>query len=202
MKNRRLAITSFILIAVLVMGIGFAALVDTLNITGTATFRPAAVVETDVDAAIYFTDATPNDDYCVSATVKADPDEAGMTVVFNDAGEVNRRYEASATFTVVYQPSNNAHLPAVKLDTVASAIVPGTATEAQGFTVLVDHIHVNAEGEEIDKELFEPGDTMLIVVTVICNADQITNTTSNSAANISVALNYSTIATNDASEGE
>ena len=198
MKNRRLAITSFILIAVLVMGIGFAALVDTLNITGTATFRPAAVVETDVDAAIYFTDAVSDENYCVSATVKADPDEAGMTVVFNDAGEVNRTYDASATFTVVYKPTDaSAHLPAVKLEAVASAIVPGTATEAE-----VEHVHVNAEGEEIDKELFEPGDTMLIIVTVYCDATKITNTSSNTAASISVALNYSTIATNDAAEGE
>ena len=197
MKKRRIVLASFLLIAVLVMAIGFAALVDTLNITGTATFRPAAVVETDVDAAIYFTQATPDENYCVSATVKADPDEAGMTVVFNDAGETNRTYEAVAEFIVVYQPNdNNAHLPAVKLEAVASAITTGTTTAAPGFDVSVDHEHI---GEVAEAGYFSPGETMKIIVTVTCDADQITNTTSNTAASISVALNYSTVAVNDAS---
>lgn len=199
MKKRRLAIASFLLIAVLMMAIGFAALVDTLNVTGTATFRPATVVETDVDAAIYFTEATPDENYCVSATVKADPDEAGMTVVFNDAGETNRTYEAVAKFIVVYQPADpNAHLPAVKLDAVASAIVPGTAELATGFEVIVTHEHI---GEVAEEGYFSPGESMEITVTVICDATQITNTASNSQASISVALNYSTVATNDAAEG-
>lgn len=199
MKKRRIAITSFLILAVLVMGVGFAALVDTLNITGTATFRPSAVVETDVDSAIYFTQATPDENYCVSATIKADPDEAGMTVVFNDAGETNRTYEATATFTIVYQPSDNsAHLPAVKLEAVASAITPGTAELAPGFTVTVAHEHI---GEVAEEGYFSPGETMQVTVTVTCDADQITNTTSNSAASISVALNYSTVAANDAAEG-
>ena len=199
MKNRRIAIASFLLIAVLVMGIGFAALVDTLNITGTATFRPAAVVETDVDAAIYFTQATPDENYCVSATIKADPDEAGMTVVFNDAGETDRTYTASASFLVVYQPTTeNAHLPAVKLDAVASAIVPGTTDAAPGFTVSVAHEHI---GEVAEEGMFSPGESMLVTVTVTLDATKITNTSSNSAANISVALNYSTVVADENAEG-
>ena len=199
MKNRRIVLGSLLLIAVLVMGIGFAALVDTLNITGTATFRPSAVVETDVDAAIYFTTATPDENYCVSASIKADPDEAGMTVVFNDAGETDRTYKATATFLVVYQPTDtNAHLPAVKLDAVASAIVPGTTEAATGFTVDVEHEHVGTVAEE---GMFSPGESMLVTVTVACDANQISNTSSNSAANISVALKYSTVVADEAAEG-
>lgn len=201
MKKRRLAFAAFLLIAVLVMGIGFAALVDTLNITGTATFRPAAVVETDVDAAIYFSKATPTDEegYCVSATVKTDPDEAGMTVVFNDAGETDRTYVATAQFEVVYQPTDsNAHLPAVKLDWTATATVPGTNELAPGFSVSVAHEHI---GEVAEEGYFSPGETMLVTVTVTCDATRITNTTSNSAANISVALSYNTEATDTSAEG-
>ena len=192
MKNRRIVLSSLLLIAVLVMGIAFAALVDTLNITGTATFRPAAVVETDVDAAIYFTeDGITIGDYCVSATRKADPDEAGMTVVFNDAGETDRVFVSTATFTVVYQPTDsNAHLPAVKLEAVASAITPGTTEAAPGFTVTVDHEHV---GEHAVEGMFSPGETMLVTVTVTCDATLVSSTTANSSANISVALNYSTV---------
>ena len=199
MKKRRLVLGSLLLAAVLVMGIGFAALVDKLNITGTATFRPADVVITDVDAAIYFKEATPDEDYCISATVKADPDEAGMTVVFNDAGETNRTYEATATFLVVYQPTDlNAHLPAVKLTPTATAITSGTSTPAPGFTVTVSHKH---EGTPAVEGMFSPGESMLVTVTVTCKADEITNTTSNSEATISVSLAYDTIAVNDASAG-
>ena len=200
MKNRRLAIVSFLLIAVLVMGVGFAALVDTLNITGTATFRPAAVVETDVDAAIYFTQAEADGDYCISASIKnSDPDEATMTVYFNDAGETDRTYTATATFTVVYQPAeNNAHLPAVQMTYEATALVPGTANVATGFTVSVAHEHVG-EQQKVDK-MFSPGETMLVTVTVTCNADAITETTTESMANISVALKFSTVANEEAGE--
>ena len=196
MKNRRLAIVSFLLIAVLVMGVGFAALVDTLNVTGSATFRPAAVVETDVDAAIYFTQAEADGDYCISASVKtSDPDEATMTVYFNDAGETDRTYTAIATFTVVYQPQEeNAHLPAVQMAYEASALVPGTANLAPGFEVTVQHEHV---GQQKVTEMFSPGETMLVTVIVTCNADAINNTTSESMANITVALKYSTVTVND-----
>ena len=200
MKNRRLAIVSFLLIAVLVMGVGFAALVDTLNVTGSATFRPAAVVETDVDAAIYFTQAEADGDYCISASVKtSDPDEATMTVYFNDAGEIDRTYTATATFTVVYQPQEeNAHLPAVQMAYEASALVPGTANLAPGFEVTVEHEHV---GEQKVAEMFSPGETMLVTVIVTCNADAIDNTSSESMANITVALKYSTVTVNDQAEG-
>ena len=201
MKNRRLAIVSFLLIAVLVMGVGFAALVDTLNVTGSATFRPAAVVETDVDAAIYFTQAEADGDYCISASIKtSDPDEATMTVYFNDAGEVDRTYTATATFTVVYQPQEeNAHLPAVQMAYEASALVPGTANLAPGFEVTVEHEHV---GEQQKVEgMFSPGETMLVTVIVTCNADAIDNTSSESMANITVALKYSTVTVNDQAEG-
>lgn len=197
MKKRRLVLGSLLLAAVLVMGIGFAALVDTLNITGTATFRPAGVVETDVDAAIYFTTAAPDEDYCISANVDSNPDIAYMTVVFNDAGETNRIYEATATFTVLYQPTDaNAHLPAVKLTPSASILTTGTSNPAPGFTVNVAHEHIGAVAEE---GMFSPGESMKVTVTVTCNADEITNTTSNSEATISVSLAYDTIAVNDAS---
>ena len=201
MKNRRFAIVSFVLIAVLVMGVGFAALVDTLNVTGSATFRPAAVVETDVDAAIYFTQAEADGDYCISASVKtSDPDEATMTVYFNDAGEVDRTYTATATFTVVYQPQeDNAHLPAVQMAYEASALVPGTANLAPGFTVTVEHEHV---GEQKAAGMFSPGETMLVTVIVTCDANAIDNTSSESMANITVALKYSTVTVNDQAEGE
>lgn len=53
MKKRRIAIASFLLIAVLVMGIGFAALTDNLFIKGEATLATTSA-QTDFDADVFF----------------------------------------------------------------------------------------------------------------------------------------------------
>ena len=75
MKKRRIVLSSHLVVAILVMGIGFAALADTLDVSGSAPFRPASVVATDVNAAIKFLDATPDEDYCVSADVDKNNDD-------------------------------------------------------------------------------------------------------------------------------
>lgn len=57
MKNRRIAIASFLLIAVLVMGIGFAAVADNLNIGGSARANSSQTA-TVFDEKVYFSAAT------------------------------------------------------------------------------------------------------------------------------------------------
>ncbi len=187
MKKRRIAIASFLLLAVLVMGIGFAALVETLNLTGTATYRPTSVVETDVSSAIKFISADPDGDYCISATV-IDDDNADMTVIFNDAG-VADTFVAKATYIVKYDAAADSHLPSVALDAVAAATLLGSTDAAVGFDVKVDHNHLTEPAVE---NMFSPGEEMEVIVTVTCDATEITNQASNTTANISVALNYNT----------
>ena len=187
MKKRRIVLASFLILAVLVMGIGFAALVETLNLTGTATYRPTSVVETDVSSAIKFTKATPDGNYCVSATV-LDEDNADMTVIFNDAGESDT-FVAVATYIVKYDAAENAHLPTVHLTPTAAVTLLGTTTPAEGFTIKVEHSHPN---EQAVDNMFAPGEEMTITVTVTCDASQIANQTSNTTASISVALAYNT----------
>ena len=58
MKKRRTIIISFLLLATLVMGVGYAAVADTLNITGRASFRPASLVAGEVASAIKFDNTT------------------------------------------------------------------------------------------------------------------------------------------------
>lgn len=53
MKKRRIAIASFLLIAVLVMGIGFAALTDNLFIKGEASLATTSA-QTEFDTDVYF----------------------------------------------------------------------------------------------------------------------------------------------------
>lgn len=56
MKNRRITLAAFLLIAVLVMGIGFAALSDNLFISGEATLATTAA-QAEFDQDVYFTAA-------------------------------------------------------------------------------------------------------------------------------------------------
>ena len=56
MKNRRTVIASFLLIAVLVMGIGYAALTDNLFIKGEATLATTSA-QTNFDDDVYFVEA-------------------------------------------------------------------------------------------------------------------------------------------------
>ena len=189
MKNRRIVLTSLMLIAVLVMGIGFASLVETLRIGGSATFRPTNVVETEVASAIKFVEdsATPDEDYCVSATISGDND-AAMIVVFNDAG-VQDVFTAVATFKVVYQATETTHLPSVTLTPVAAINLLGESGAAEGFTIQVAHEHDTTPAVA---GKFSPGETMTITVTVTYDATVDPSVAANYIANISVALNYYT----------
>ena len=189
MKKRRIAIISFVLVAVLTMGIGFAALAETLNISGTATFRPTNVVNDRVDAAIAFTKATADGDYCTAVSYSGDA--AGMTVLINDAGESNI-FEAVAVYEVTYDgaAAGATTYPAVKIDTEQ------TITQTLGSTVSVDGFSINvayayAENAKVADRL-SPGETMTVTVTVTYDKSQAPDLAEVSLANIAVALHYST----------
>lgn len=171
MKNRRFALTAFLIVAVLVMGIGFAALVDTLNITGDVTFNPAGAVIGEKAGAIKFSSAA--DDtvatpaagevgpVTVNASVLSD-ESASVQVIINGITDRTEAYVATAKFTVLYETTNTT------LDPVY--LYPAFTTEvdaANGFTVeLLDSTGVAfadgtqlAPGAEIEitvKVTFDP----------------------------------------------
>ena len=60
MKNRRNMIVAFLVCACLIVGVGYAALTDTLNINGTATISADAATE-EFDEDVYFQSAVNND---------------------------------------------------------------------------------------------------------------------------------------------
>ena len=195
MKKRRIVLASFLLIAVLVMAIGFAEVVDKLFITGEAKYRPIGVVKNDVDAAIKFTDAKSTSSACTSAILDTEDvtgDTAKMKVVFNDNGEPNQTFIATAEFTVKYEnPDANAHLPSVYLNVSAAATTSGTANVAPGYTVTVDHVH--PEGGQAVDEMFSPGEEMTVVVTVEYNPAMNPTPGQTDNADISIVLNYNTV---------
>ena len=95
MKNRKTIIVAFLLVAALCLGIGYAALTDTLNINGTANISKGAA-ETEFDEDVYFTSASGNG--CSAAIADGNkPDAATLTIT--DGMGVLGDY-VTATYTV------------------------------------------------------------------------------------------------------
>ena len=84
MKNKKIAVIAFMLIAVLTLGIGYATLSDTLTLRGSAEVT-AAGAEVGFDEKIYFTGATVTDgsttgSYIDTANISDDKDIASFSV--------------------------------------------------------------------------------------------------------------------------
>ena len=89
MKKRRIVIISFVLAAVLAVGVGFAAVADTLFINGNFNFRNAQEILGNKDAAIKFTENVVTNppqtqtEGAVSITASAADDIATLKVAIN-----------------------------------------------------------------------------------------------------------------------
>ena len=180
MKKRNLVIAAFILTATLLMGIGFAALNGTLNITGTAYFYGTAATNSDILTSLKFANPT-NLENC-TATI-ATNHSATMDVVFNDTnGVVGEEFTATATFDVVYDSDTIDVLPDIEFSVPNPTIV--SASGAQGFSIDTDW--------DAPQNL-SLGDTIQITVTVTyINQDPVE--TGAVSAQISVPMPYATIA--------
>lgn len=192
MKNRRSTILAFLLCATLVLGIGYAALSDTLTIGGSATFNPSGFVNDKVESAIKFTAATSNDAYCTGANITAD-DTASMAVVFNDNTEAaTSTYESSATFKVSYDTTNTT-LPAVTISATATILSAGTSNAAPGFSIdATDIKYFDAEGNAATQIV--PGAYAEVTVKITYNETLVNpEPTSSVVADIAVRLDVNTV---------
>lgn len=113
MKNRRFAIVAFLLVATLVMGIGFAAVTGQLNITGTAKYNSFTETSSDVHSAIKFTEATAVKNCTATITDTQNGDSADLTVTFNDETSSNEGddFEAVAIYTIAYESTDTTLSP-------------------------------------------------------------------------------------------
>lgn len=180
MKKKSLVIAAFLLCATLVMGVGFAALSGTLNITGTAYFNGTAATNSDILSSLKFTNATAGDN--CTATVASDH-SATMDVVFNDTdGTVGKVFTATATYTIAYESSTAINLPDVKFSTPNPTIT--SAAGSTGFAISTNWT---------TDQTLEFGKTITVTVTVTyTNQNPVeTNTVS---ATIAVPLPYATVA--------
>ena len=95
MKNRKRIIVSFMIIACMLMAIGFAALTDTLNVNGDAEIDYFSA-NTGFDADVYFSSAVANDNGD-SASISALSDDKA---VFEVRSLTTKGDKATFTFTV------------------------------------------------------------------------------------------------------
>lgn len=131
MKNRKLAIVAFLLVAVLTIGVGYAALTDVLTIRGSVEAK-AEVANLSFDEHIYFKDATvtkgnttgeTNKDY---AAVTADNDIASFTCNSLEDGTS----ECIFTYTIVNESEHNATVSVEATMAGNSSVNPSHNNEA------------------------------------------------------------------------
>ncbi len=95
MRNRKTVIVAFMLVAVMLLGIGYAALTDTLTINGTAGVNLDDTSEV-FDEDIYFSKVISGDG--CTAVINDDPDTGTITVADGALKEVGD--EVIATYTI------------------------------------------------------------------------------------------------------
>ena len=95
MKNRRNVVVAFLVVAVMLLGIGYAALSDTLDITGSADVNQSAAEEA-FNEDIYFSAAVANDEGN-TASVNADNNDKAS---FTAATLKGKGDKVSFTFTI------------------------------------------------------------------------------------------------------
>ena len=123
MKNRRNLIVAFLLCACLIVGIGYAALTDTLDITGSADVNKSAAEEA-FNEDIYFTAAVANEEGNTASVNTDNNDKASFTAnTLKGKGD-------KATFT--YTITNDGDLDAVVTPSISSN------TNTTYFTVYSD----------------------------------------------------------------
>ena len=145
MKKRRTLIISMLLIAALCLGIGYAALTDTLDINGTVDVNQTAAEEA-FDVEVYFSAAKANQDGNSASVVIEDPDMANFTIT----SLKGKDDFATFTFTIY----NASDVDAVVTPTLAS----DGNTNAEYFSIISDW---NAQPKTI-----KAGETMDYTVTI------------------------------------
>lgn len=102
MKNRKTVVVAFLLVAVMLLGVGYAALTDVLDITGTADVNQSAAEES-FNEDIYFSAAKANEDGNTASvnadnndkasftakTLKGKGDKATFTFTIKNAGDLD-----------------------------------------------------------------------------------------------------------------
>ena len=111
MKNRKRVVVSFLLVAVMLMSVGYAALTDVLDITGSADVNKSAA-EDAYNADIYFTGAEANQTGNTASVNTDNKDKASFTA--------NTLQGAGDTATFIFTITNDGDLDATVTPSISS----------------------------------------------------------------------------------
>ena len=143
MKNRKFVVAAFLLVAVMLLGVGYAALTDVLDITGSADVNQSAAEEA-FNEDIYFTAAVANEAGNTASINSDNNDKASFTAnTLKGKGD-----KATFTYTII----NNGDVDAVVTPSISSN------TNETYFKVYSDW---NGQPQDLDA-----GDTVTYTVTI------------------------------------
>ena len=150
MKNRRTIVIAFLLVAVLTIGVGFAALTDTLTASGSAGILKTGA-QSEFEAKVYFSNASTQDALKATAVVDSlDNDKATITVLegaLKDKGD---------TAVVYLEIKNESDLPVYVTPSISNHDTTHFGITLQYAGVLTGYATI------------APGDTLDVGVTVSC----------------------------------
>lgn len=164
MKNRRNMIVAFLLCACLIVGVGYAALVDELVIDATGTFSESP---TDFDQGVKFTNIITKGNG-MSATIQ-DDDLVNLTVNFISGDEASYDAHTDGVYTstleveFTYYTAGDSDLPT---SAVFSAPVFAETPET-GWDV--EMTLVNSAGAHVSNVTLMNNETATVLITVKCN---------------------------------
>lgn len=167
MKNRKMIVVAFLVAAMLVVGVGYAAVTGNLSVSGSARYIGSSEA-TEIRNSIEFASVA-NETHCTVSLIESSAgvkDSADMTVEFHDTDASTRgTHIASADFTVIYDSTDNT-LPAVQLTSQAGDIATG-ASNFKG-DVTITSTWLNAQGNVIAEptQTLQVGQTAVLRVTV------------------------------------
>ena len=137
MKNRKRIIVAFLCVAMLVVGVGYATITDTLTISGTAEYRGAGYLDSAINEAVHFDNGTALLNSSVIVDTENKTDNATMNVLIQDAtSAANSTLYALASFEIHYDSDTGlTNLPAIEFDaTNISASIPDMISNISGET--------------------------------------------------------------------
>ena len=120
MKNRKIVVIAFVVVAAMMLGIGYAALTDTLDITGSADVN-VSELEKEFEEDIYFSAAVANEGAPNTASVNADNNDKAS---FSAKSLVKKDDVATFTFTINNDSAHN-----VKVEPKLNATLGNTNSE-------------------------------------------------------------------------
>ena len=174
MRNRKTVIVSFVVAAVLLMAVGFAALTDTLTIIGNA-HVDMATAENTFDSKIYFSEAL-----AVSTTGTGSTDDTASCTTDDATFTVNKLAvkDQASTFKFTIQNDSNVDAKITIPDTKLSGAENNTNSNPTYFSISYDYKTFEDDGSVAADNMVIPSQGYMEITVVVTIIKPVTSATS------------------------